>query len=74
MIDDCDLIWLSDRLSARAELSGCAGWFETPEAYNAACDLVWRAAELVPGGTTGFRLSRERADALMASAAEAATA
>ena len=72
MIDDCDLIWLSDRLSARAELSGCADWFATPEAYNAACDLVWQAAELVPGGTTGFRLSRERADALMASAAEAA--
>ncbi len=69
---DCDRIWLSDQLSARAQLSGCADWFTTPQAYNSACDLVWRAAELVPGGTTGFRISRERADALMESAAATA--
>jgi hypothetical protein len=72
MNNDFPRLWLTDRLSARAELSGCADWFTTPEAYNAACDLVWQAAELVPGGTTGFRISRERADALMASAAATA--
>ena len=69
---DCDRIWLTDRLSVRAELSGCADWFTTPDAYNAACDRVWQAAELVPGGTTGFRISRERAAALLASAAATA--
>ena len=72
MNDDSPRLWLTDVLSARGELTGFADWFTTIEAYDAACDLVWRAAELVPGGTTGFWISRERADALMESAAATA--
>ena len=74
MIDDCDLIWLTDIFSARAELSGCADWFATPDAYNDACDLVWRAADRSQRGFSGYTIERERAGALMEAAAEAAAA